>query len=443
MRTTLTWLAGACLLLDVVVAAAQSVEPVRGEPRYAVQRTAFAAALSQEPDQAAVRAVPKAPQVNVPMQPDDPAPPRWGALDQPLESWDAPPAVNYLLAGPQRSIFQRDQGQGYERFVEEPYSTVYDAQMFNQPITLQRPDALAPAGVMGDHTLKSGGNYLFSYRYRIENYNGNLGGTHGVSEAQIAAQFPFVPLNMTRERHLFLMEYAPVDDLTLMAQLPIYHSVINYQTVGGSFRDQNTQLGDITLSGMYVLRQWNRQQIHLNFGVSVPAGLIDVQGNPPDMTSPRLSYPIRTSTGTFDLIPGLTYRGESDHWSWGTQSLVTAHLGRNRYDYRVGDQVEVTSWVAAKLTECWSVSTRLDALFWGDIHGRDIRLDPTMSPTLDPALQGGQRVDLLFGTHYVLPLSDRFDHRLGIEGGLPVYQCLRGPQLQNRYTITGSWNVMF
>lgn len=392
----------------------------------------------------------KPPKFIVPSQAADPEPPRWGSLEQPIESLPPYPVHEYLLAGPDAPVFQQFEGHGYRRPVTDPASVAYDSLQFNRAIDLNRPDGFAPMGVVGDHTLNSGSRMLFSYRYSAAAYQGNQIGTQTVSDASVAAQFPFVPKNMLLERHLLLLEYAPVDNLTMLMQFPILQGTIRYQTAGGGiYQDDRTDVGDISTTALYVLRRWNHQQLHLNFGISWPTNLVQTLGNLlPDVNGqPRLSYPIRTGSGSVDLLPGLTYRGQTDVWTWGAQATVTARTGFNQYDYILGNQFELTPWLSGKLTEQWSLSSRLDWRYWGNIHGADPGLVATMSPTTNPSMQGGNRVDLLFGANYLIPKRCRpgwdqmFTNRLGVEAGFPIYQFLDGPQLQNQFVITTGWNL--
>jgi hypothetical protein len=63
-----------------------------------------------------------------------------------------------------------------------------DDYHMNMTIDLERPDGLAPAGVLGDHTLKNS-RFLISYRYNVTAFDGNLSGTHAVSTAAISRHF--------------------------------------------------------------------------------------------------------------------------------------------------------------------------------------------------------------------------------------------------------------
>ena len=87
--------------------------------------------------------------------------------------------------------------------------------------------------------------------------------------------------------------------------------------------------GDVKVSALYVLYREPGQQLHLNFGLSVPTGFLDSQTDKPSPTFPNLPYVIRTSSGSYDLLPGLTYRGQSEFMTWGVQGTGIIRTGLN------------------------------------------------------------------------------------------------------------------
>jgi len=62
-----------------------------------------------------------------------------------------------------------------------------------------------------------------------------------------------------------------------------------------------------------------------------------------------------------------------------------------------------------------------------------------MVPTADASLRSGSRVDALLGLNIQLTEGFTKGHRLAIEGGLPIYQHLDGPQLETDWLITAGW----
>lgn len=368
----------------------------------------------------------------------------WGNVDHPRETPIFAPPVDYLLIEPAQGIVQPDEDfYGFEQTVTYPDETFHHGPIYCPPVVLERPDGLAPIGVIGDHTLESG-QTLLSYRFNNTLSNGLLDGTDNVSTSSVLAQYPFAPKSLQAQRHTLLFEYAPTDDLTLLALLPFWNFGMNFASQAGpGVTDANTDPGDVIAQVLYVIWRGNRQQIHLNIGMQFPVGVEEWDRDPPTANSTKSSYPMRNSSGTYDFMPGVTYRGQSDWWTWGAQTTGTIRFGINNFDYKLGDRLNLTAWLARRLSDNLSLSFRLDGNIWGDIYGADPRLNPFLTPSNNPSKQGGGRLDALFGMNLFIP-GDFFPAQwFSIEGGIPAYQSLVGPQLKTSWTLTAGYNMRF
>ncbi|NEP59687.1 MAG: transporter, partial [Symploca sp. SIO2G7] len=263
--------------------------------------------------------------------------------------------------------------------------------------TSARPDGHAPISVMGDHTHQAG-EFMFSYRYMFMRMDGNRDGTDNLSDQEVLQQFPVTPTNMDMEMHMFGGMYAPTDDLTLMVMIPYVLKEMDHITrMGVNFTTSSEGFGDLQLTGLYNVLRQNRQRVHFNLGVSFPTGSIDERDDTPAGNDVRLPYPMQIGSGTFDLKPGVTYLGQADKFSWGAQASTILRLGENSNDYRLGNQFNLTGWVASKWVDWLSTSLRLDFKTLGNISGADPLLNPMMIPTADPDRRGGERLDLGLG----------------------------------------------
>ncbi len=306
-----------------------------------------------------------------------------------------------------------------------------------------RPDGHAPLGVMGEHMHHAGG-WMLSYRYMRMAMAGNRSGTDGVSTANVLNNFMVAPTSMTMEMHMFGAMYAPRDFLTLMVMIPYLDVQMNHLTrMGARFSTSSTGLGDIKLTGLFRLYEWGRHHLHFNAGFSFPSGSISERGNTPAAANAILPYPMQLGSGTFDLWPGVTYLGQTDNWSWGGQGIGAIRLGTNRRDYKLGNRLHLTAWGARRWTSWLSSSLRLAGQIWGDITGADSALNPAMVPTADPDRRGGERIDLWVGFNFSLPFRFLKGHRVAIEGGLPLYQNLDGPQLETDWQLVVGWQWAF
>jgi hypothetical protein len=302
-----------------------------------------------------------------------------------------------------------------------------------------RPDSHAPIGVMGDHVMAKD-EIMLSYRYMDMKMKGNRDNTNRVSTP--LPGYMVSPLKMKMRMHMLGGMYAPTDKLTLALMVPFLdvsmrHRVDTMMMNDVRFTTKSNGIADISISSIYQLFNSEGSNLLLNMAVSLPTGSINEKDSTPASmgTNVHLPYPMQTSSGTYDITPGLTYTQAFDQWSWGAQGLYTHRLGDNKNNYTLGDKINASLWGAKLLNHGFSVSARVNVLDWNNIGGDDKKLSlmPTV-PTKDTSLRGGTRVDTLLGVNYV---ASQLNHmRFAFEVGVPVYQHLNGPQLETDYVFT-------
>lgn len=274
--------------------------------------------------------------------------------------------------------------------------------------------------------------------------DGNRDGTDSLSTREVLEQFPVTPVDMSMEMHMLGAMYAPTDNLTLMAMAPYISKEMDHVTrMGVRFTTDSDGFGDIKTTALYKIFDQDRQRLHLHFGLSFPTGSIEERDDTPAGDDQILPYPMQIGSGTFDLLPGITYLGQSDQGSWGAQALTTLRLGENSNDYRLGNQLQLTGWIARNLTDWLSTSIRLKGMTWGNIDGADDRLNPMMIPTADPDRRGGTQLNLGLGVNLYAPRGNLKGSRLAMEFELPLYRSLDGPQLETDWQLTVGLQTSF
>jgi hypothetical protein len=376
--------------------------------------------------------------------PPDPARPSWGSFMNPFPTPIAPRTTEYKVIGPPAGIVQDVEDQDYNVTLSEPTTILDFDRSIGQVIDLYRPDGMAPVGVFGDHTLPVG-TFHVSYRYLQNSYDQNYVGSHRVSTGSIAGQYPYAPANGVSNSQVALIEYGVTRDLTMLAYLPFQHNEINSVTSTGDYKASYTNPGDIRIMGLYVLNRGVASQSHLNFGLSLPVGMLETGTEAPLQTAPNLPYQLRTSSGTYDVLLGYTYRRQTDRWTWGSQINAVVPTGKNTLGYENGNQLQITSWLSRRWTERWSTSGRIDAHFIGGMRCEDSRLNTALSPVNLSTAQGGNYLNGLLGLNYYLgrPENRIFEQRLYLEAGVPFYQSLNGPQLGVSWLLNAGWGMSF
>lgn len=331
------------------------------------------------------------------------------------------------------------------------------------PITA---DSHAPIGVMGDH-MHHKGEWMLSYRYMYMEMEGNRIGKNSVSPETIATTVPnrffgnpmqpptlrVIPTSMDMEMHMLGAMYAPSDWLTLMVMAMYHEKTMDHITFAGgagttrlgTFTTRVSGIGDTRLSGMIRLYNDGIHHVHLNAGVSLPTGsteetddVLTPMGMRPTL---RLPYPMQLGSGTYDLLPGITYTGKMDRYGWGAQYMGTIRTGSDN-GYTLGDQHEINGWASYRWRPWISNSVRLSYMTLDTIDG----IDPSiMAPvqTADPNNQGGDIVTLYLGLNIAGQEGWVRGHRLALEAGIPLHRDLNGPQLETDLTLTGGWQYAF
>lgn len=303
-----------------------------------------------------------------------------------------------------------------------------------------------PIGVMGGH-MHPAGEWMISLGVMGSGMGGLLNQSTPISRDEALKDFLMVPETMLMGMPMLNLMYAPTDHLTLMAMLPGMAMNMSHHSSTGhlhTLQATDTQLtnmhsgglGDISLHALLGNWRFENHHLHFNLGLSLPTGAIDLsQGG----DAQPLPYAMRLGSGTWDLLPGLTYTGHLGPWCWGLQPAATLRIGQTNLSYRLGHRFQSSGWLSYRFNEWLSTSLRLQGQLWGNAEGSDKRLDPAMLPGADPSRLGGSRLDLLLGLNLV-PWPGQ---RLGLEAGLPVYQQLSGPQIGTQWLFQAAWQTSF
>ena len=335
--------------------------------------------------------------------PPEPAPANWGDYTQPRPVRPAFPALAYDLAGPPPGFVQPDSPPAYQRVFGDPNGILATDASLTQGIDLVRPDGIAPIGVHGDHTLHAG-QMLFSVRYDQESFDDNFVSSQRVSTASILANFPYAPRRLFQNRETALFDMAATEDFTLLMTLPFEHSRLDYLTASGSTPSTSFgNPGDVTITGLYVLYRRPGQQLHLNFGLNVPTGFLDYQNVQPSPTFPNLPYVIRTSSRHLRSVARADLSRTKRVLDLGRTGFGRRALGLEPRRLRSGRPGGFDGLVVTPLDRAVGASVRIDGQGWGNVRGADPRLNTSLSPTNRPDMQGGTRLNLLFGINYFLP----------------------------------------
>lgn len=324
----------------------------------------------------------------------------------------------------------------------------------------------APIGVMGDHAHGQG-ELMLSYRFMHMDMQGNRTGTTGMDADTIVTSIPnrffgrpmqpptlrIVPTRMSMQMHMLGAMYAPTRWLTLMAMGMYVEKEMDHITYmggkgaarSGNFKVKTDGIGDTRLSGLIGIHDDGVHSVHLNAGISLPTGsntkTHEILTPPGTRPTVRVPYAMQPGSGTYDLMPGITYNGRLDQWYWGGQYLGTLRTGADN-GYSLGDRHTLSAWLNYQWQPFVSTALRVQFDTLGSIDG----IDPMIAgpvQTADPDNYGGDELKLNLGVNLMGQSGGLAGHRLAVEASLPLYRDLNGPQMETDWTITAGWQYAF
>ncbi len=195
-------------------------------------------------------------------------------------------------------------------------------------------------------------------------------------------------------------------------------------------------------------------QFSLFLGMSLPTGSINEKNSSHPVASRKgeqLPYGMQLGSGTFDPIIGLLYQGSSSPLWWGVDVMYTGRWYNNSRDYRLGDEFRYDLYAMYQFRYDALVQVQLNGKVWGRIRGemdeartgasgRATQGDPNsnyMTPLWDPDNYGGHKISATVGFQWQpVPLQI-----LDINVGIPLYQDLNGPQLEEDYRVMFTWYI--
>ncbi|MEP4079375.1 transporter [Haloferula sp.] len=329
-----------------------------------------------------------------------------------------------------------------------------------------RGDDHAPISIMGDH-IHSAGDWMLSYRYMFMQMDDLYSGSSKISPGQaFGANYTVSPTSMTMDMHMLGVMYAPSDRVTLMAMLPYIDLEMDHMIFPGAapllalnggrpgFTTQSNGIGDLKLTSLISIFQQDGHHLHGGIGFSIPTGSISEQDlipGPGGLIPRQLPAAMQLGSGTFDILPSLTWVRKSEKWSAGAQMRGVIRTHTNYHDYRLGDQVGVDAWASWNASEWCALSAGIGYLWEDELSGvqSDVSLNPPFAPTRRTVTTafgenyGGQRIEAIVGANFVVPCGPLIGHRLAFDVRLPLWQDRNGISLGTNYTLTAGWQYAF
>ncbi|MEQ1558717.1 MAG: DUF3570 domain-containing protein [Methyloglobulus sp.] len=332
----------------------------------------------------------------------------------------------------------------------------------------------SPAGVMFDHALEKSGDFMVGYRYmRNEQAGDMLLGSQAVTPDEVRfnacgdQECMVAPKQMTMAMHMLDLMYAPTDWLSVMLMpqwvdmemnmIPLVEHVGHGHNHGGAVHSHQTGgVGDTGLYALFKLFDHPQHHITLSLGGTAPTGDNQVMLRKTN-TNPYpafIHYGMQLGSGTWDFKPSLTYTGNVDDFSWGTQVTGTLRLeGSNSSNFAFGDSFQSSVWGGYHWTN-WLATTVRGVYTWQDSIRGDYPpiiddsygypYTPThVGPFDNTSNYGGQYVDLGLGINVTIPSGAFVGNTLKFEWLQPLHTDYNGYQLDRDGALNFTWSYGF
>ena len=140
---------------------------------------------------------------------------------------------------------------------------------------------------------------------------------------------------------------------------------------------------------------------------------------------------------------GLTYIFKKAEFNYGSQAEFIYRHDENNQGYTLGNRFQSSVWGSYQTSSFMSHSLRLNYEWQGDISGVDknLAISPNINPTASPKNQGGDWINLLFGTNFIV--GNHGATRIAFEFGIPVYQNVNNLQMDRDHFLIGGISQSF
>ncbi|KAF2989978.1 outer membrane beta-barrel protein [Methylocystis sp. MJC1] len=319
------------------------------------------------------------------------------------------------------------------------------------PVEAPPSSAPVPLAVFGDNMPEPGRATLSIIPRFVTNAN-SLIGTKNVSSQYIVSTTPWywapfasnlrvVPQYQFIQSETMTLAYGLSKDFSIVlaaglvqkhSHLMTFYGSSNLIPRGMSFPGTDS-LEDTSATIIWRAYQDPIHRLKFNLGMSFPTGSTYNQGGA--LLQPagaygigRAFYGMQSGTGTFDLLPGVLYAGTIAPWSWGLSYRARLPLGVNNEGYMWGNYQELNAWGGYTWFPGFTTTARVNFNIQSPIVGNDWWMVGKLQ-SANPNFYGGKRIEIYGGAEIDGKLFGAPGFSVGLEGGVPVYQNLNGPQL--------------
>jgi len=153
---------------------------------------------------------------------------------------------------------------------------------------------------------------------------------------------------------------------------------------------------------------------------------------------------MQLGSGTWNFKPAVTYTGNIDDWSFGTQLNGTKRLeSHNKAGFALGDIFQATTWGSYSWTNWLATSVRGVYTLQGSLQGAYRGTYHQIGAMDYGRNYGGRFVDVGFGINASMPNGSLQGNRVSFEWLQPVHDDVNGYQLPREGALSATWSYAF
>lgn len=298
-------------------------------------------------------------------------------------------------------------------------------------------------------------SWKFDYSYHRLNIGGYKSGTTDISfegvlfrpgETRTGQNYPVVPTYITQEVHGFSASYALNDQIAFSILVPYIRQATDHISIVPGFDNfllKSEGIGDIALTASHQKKISPKSVLKFSAGLRIPVGSINNTGDTPrngSDTLERLPYTMQIGSGTLDTAFAMQYVCVEDKLSYGATLNSVVRTGKNKNDYRLGNNIGMGIWAQYAFNHWVQPALRVHVRHIGEIKGRDASLlvpmaFPFPASITNPSNYGGEKANIALSVRSC-PKKD-CEISFNIEYGKPLYQNLNGiqPKEKSNFSI--------
>lgn len=185
--------------------------------------------------------------------------------------------------------------------------------------TDDRPDAVAPVGIIADRTLAAGALEV-GYRFSNMDAEGIKSGPDRLGEAEVLGIFQFVPIASSVDTHVLTLGYGVNDDVTVMANLGYVSKRRETASTEAFVIQETSDVADAEIDVLWDVWESGAYRAHVQLGAVIPWAPSKRRGSSPTPARRPCRTTCRSAPAPLRSCRGRWWPRRTRTARWGSSS---------------------------------------------------------------------------------------------------------------------------